>query len=131
MKKKKFDELAEALYARGYKKYSQQWHHEDYVIGKSFLKEDNKWEEDRPQYQLLVSVYDYSDKSKEMYSRIPKEMKNTVGLEVHVDMSRTIDERLDMTFAWHEEDTIEEIERIASGFFYAMCILVPEPRKEK
>lgn len=42
MKKKQFDKLAELLYSRGYKKYGQTWHNEDYVIAKGFHKEDNK-----------------------------------------------------------------------------------------
>lgn len=62
MNKKQFDEFAKILYARGYKRYNQIWHHEDYVIGKGFHKADNVWEEDRNAYQIILSIYDYSDK---------------------------------------------------------------------
>ena len=131
MKKLKFEQLKSALLDRRYKIYVQQWHHEDYVIGKSFHKDDNKWEEDRAAYQILISVYDWTDESKEMWSRLPDDMRKKVGLEVHVDMSRTIDERIDLVFPFHEDDTIEEMERIAEGWFLAMCLLIPKPREEK
>ena len=59
MKKKQFEKLKADLLERGYKVYHQQWHHEDYVIGKGFHKSDNHWEEDRSAYQIILSVYDY------------------------------------------------------------------------
>jgi hypothetical protein len=39
--------LADELIKHGYKKYSQHWHHEDYILGKRFHKDDNPWDEDR------------------------------------------------------------------------------------
>ena len=98
MKKKQFEKLKKSLLERGYKVYHQQWHHEDYIIGKGFHKSDNKWEEDRSAYQIILSVYDYSDK-KEFFDRLPKDMRDHVGLEVHVDVSRTVSERIEMEFA--------------------------------
>lgn len=50
MNKQEFEKLEQSLIERGYRKYDQQWHHEDYVIGKSFHREDNQWEEDRAAY---------------------------------------------------------------------------------
>ena len=128
MNKKQFDVLAESLYERGYKKYNQQWHHEDYAIGKGFHKKDNKWEEDRNAYQIILSIYDYTLKT-EFWDRIPKDMRDHVGIEVHVDMSRTTGERLDLAFAWHDNDTIEEVEQWAEEYYQFMCKLFKEPRE--
>lgn len=127
MKKKQFDKLAELLYSRGYKKYGQTWHNEDYVIAKGFHKEDNKWEENRSAYQIVLSVYDYFSR-KDLWDRLSEKERDHVGIEVHVDMSRTIDERFDFVFAWHNDDNIEEIERIAEKYYQFMCRLFNEPR---
>ena len=99
MNKKQFEKLKKSLLVRGYKVYNQQWHHEDYVIGKGFHKSDNKWEENRNAYQIIISVYDYSERP-ELWDRIPKVLRDHVGLEVHVDVSRTVSERIEMDFAW-------------------------------
>lgn len=130
MNKEQFESLKDILYKRGYKRYDQHWHSEDYVIGKPFHN-DNKWDEDRAAYQILISVYDWTDSSKEFYSRLPDNMKNTVGLAVHAAMSRTIDERLDLVFSFHDNDTIEEVERLTEAWYNAMCLIIPEPREEK
>lgn len=98
MNKGQFNILAKLLDERGYKKYNQHWHHEDYIIGKGFHKTDNQWEEGRNAYQIILSIYDYSIRHN-FWDRIPKDMRNCVGIEVHVDMARTIDERLEFCFA--------------------------------
>jgi len=128
MNKGQFNILANLLDERGYKKYNQQWHHEDYVIGKGFHKTDNQWEEGRNAYQIILSIYDYSERTM-LWDRIPKDMRNHVEIEVHVDMSRTIDERLELCFAWHDNDTIEEVERWAEEYYQFMCKLFKEPRE--
>ena len=130
MNKEQFTKLEALLKERGYRRYNQQWHHEDYILGKSFHKDDNQWEENRAAYQIIISVYNYSTKP-EYWDRIPVEMRDRVGLEVHVDMSRTIDERLDLSFAWHDDGAIEDVEHIAEEYFKAMCLILPEPREEK
>lgn len=124
MKKKQFDDLSEMLYARGYKRYNQHWHHEDYVIGKGFHKDDNLWEEDRSAYQIILSVYDYTDKN---YPNLTDEMRDHVGVEIHFDVSRTIDERIDMDMSWHDTDRIEEIERAAESFYEWVCSFYNKP----
>lgn len=129
MNKQEFEKLEKLLIESGYRKYNQQWHHEDYIIGKSFHKEDNQWEEDRAAYQILISVYDWT-LHPEYFDRVPESYRTRVGLGVHIDMSRTIDERLDLTFDWKESDTIEEIEKLAEEYYNAMCKIVPEPRKD-
>ena len=126
MNKKQFDELADALYARGYKRFNQHWHHEDYVIGKGFHKDDNLWEEDRSAYQIILSVYDYTDKN---YPNLTDEMRDHVGVEIHFDVSRTIDERIDMEMSWHDIDRIEDIEQAAESFFEWVCSFYVKPRE--
>ena len=130
MNKDQFEPLAQSLYERGYKKYNQHWHHEDYVIGKGFHKKDNKWEEGRNAYHLGLSIYDYSLK-RNLWDRLSESERNHVGIEIHIDISRTIDERIELVLTWHDDTTIEEIEKIAESFYNWVCITYPEPRKEK
>lgn len=129
MNKQEFEKLEKLLLESGYRQYSQQWHHEDYIIGRSFHKDDNQWEESRASYQIIISVYDWSIHP-EYFDRMPESYRNRVSLEVHVDMSRTIDERLELTFDWKESDTIEKVEQLAEEYYNAMCKIVPEPRKD-
>ena len=129
MNKQEFEKLENLLFERGYRKHTQQWHHEDYIIGKAFHKYDNQWEENRAAYQIIISVYDWT-LHPEYFDRMPESYRNRVGLEVHIDMSRTIDERLELTFDWKDSDTIEEVERIADFYYIAMCTIIPEPRKD-
>ena len=128
MNKKQFDKLEKQLLDRGYKKYNQHWHREDYVIGKSFHRGDNRWDEDRAGYQLLLSIYDYT-LHPEYYDRIPKELRDHVGIDIHVDASRIIGERMEFTTSWSDETTIEEVEHLAENFYQWVCNEYPEPRK--
>lgn len=129
MNKEQFEELKTQFFNNGYRQHNQQWHHEDYIIGKAFHKDDNQWEEGRAAYQIIISVYDWNIHP-EYFDRMPKEYRDRVGLGVHVDMSRTIDERLELTFDWKESDTIESVEQLAEAYYEAMCKIVPEPRKD-
>ena len=129
MEKETFENLKTSLLERGYKKFNQQWHHEDYVIAKGFHKKDNQWEENRNAYQILISVYDYT-LHPEYWERMSNLEKNHVGLEIHVGVSRNIDERIDMIMAWHDDDNIEDIEAKAESFYQWVCKEYPEPRKE-
>lgn len=126
MNKEQFDKLASSLYKRGYKKYKQHWHKEDYVIGKSFHKHDNVWEEDRSAYQIILSIYDYSDKD---WPNLPPEMRTHVSIEIHIDVSRTVNERVDLVLAW-DDTTIEEVEAVAESFYKWVCNTYPEPPKD-
>ena len=126
MTKTQYNQLEEALTKRGYKKYFQNWKHEDWSLGKGFHKEDNRWEEDRSAYQILLSVYDYTDK---MHFDLPLHMKDHVGIEVRVDVSRTICERVDMSFAWDDDTTIEEVERLAESFYSWVVCVIPKPKE--
>ena len=127
MNKEQFNKLEKQLLGRGYKKYNQQWHHEDYVVGKSFHRNDNRWDEDRAGYQLLLSIYDYT-LHPEYYDRMPKEARDHVGIEIHVDVSRIINERMEFTTSWSDETTIEEVEHLAESFYQWVCTEYPEPQ---
>lgn len=129
MNKEQFDKLAESLYERGYKKYNQQWQHEDYVIGVGFHKYDNIWEENRSAYQIVLYIYDYTI-HKEWSWKLPESMKSHVGIEIHVDVSRNVNERVDLVLAWHDDTTIEEVEAIAESFYEWVCNTYPEPPKD-
>jgi hypothetical protein len=54
-----------------------------------------------------------------------------VGIEIHIGVSRIIDERMDLTLAWHDDTTIEEVEKIAESFYNWVCTVYPEPRKQE
>jgi hypothetical protein len=129
MNKKQFDKLAESLYDRGYKRYNQHWHHEDFVIGKGFHKKDNKWDDERYAYQIGLSVYDYT-LHPEWNGRLPENMRDYVGIEIHIDVSRTIDERIDFIISWRDDTKIEEVEATAESFYKWVCNTYPEPPKD-
>ena len=128
MNKEQFDKLEKQLLDRGYKKYNQHWHHEDYVVGKSFHRTDNRWDEERAGCQLLLSIYD-NTLHPEYYDRMPKESRDHVGIEIHVDVSRIIDERMEFTTNWEDNTSIEEVERLAESFYQWVLTAYPEPRK--
>lgn len=127
MNKEQFDKLEAQLKERGYRMHEQQWHREDYILGKSFHRSDNQWDEDRAGYQLILSVYDYT-LHPEYHDRMPEEQRNHVGIEVHVDVSRVIDERMEFTTNWADDTTIEEVERLAESFYQWVCKEYPEPK---
>lgn len=128
MNKEQFDKLEKQLLERGYKKYVQHWHHEDYMLGKSFHRQDNRWDEGRAGFQLLLSIYDYT-LHPEFSDRTSKEQRDRVGIEIHVDVSRIIDERMEFTTNWDDNISIEEVERLAESFYQFVCKEYPEPRK--
>ena len=127
MTKTQYDQLEEALTKRGYKKYFQNWKHEDWALGKEFHKQDNRWEEDRAAYQVTLSVYNYTDK---LYAAHDQVLKYRVGMEVTVVVSRTICERIDMSFAWEDDTTIEQVEKLAESFYSWVSCVIPEPRED-
>lgn len=131
MKKAEFEKLKEHLLEEGYKIYNQQWHNEDYIIAKGFHKEDNKWEEDRCAYQILLSIYDWSDVTKKWYDRMPQDIREKVGIEITIGVSRTIDERIDMSMSWHDDTTIEEVEAQAEEFYKWVNFVWFEPRENE
>ena len=129
MNKKQFETLQQSLAEQGYRKFNQHWNGEDYAIGKSFHKSDNKWEEKRSGYQIILNIYDYTLHS-EYHDRLPSGYRDHVGIEVRVMVSRTIDERMDLVFSWHDDTTIVEVEQKAESFYQWVCHEYPTPRKE-
>lgn len=123
MKKQDFEILKADLYVRGYLKYNQHWHNEDYVIGKGFHKEDNQWEKNCSAYQVLFSVYDFDNR----YLDLHPAYKNRVNMEVHIDVSRTADERIEMIIPWRDNTTIEEVEEAAEKFYAYVLSVFPNP----
>ena len=128
MNKEQFDKLEKQLIERGYKLYNQHWHHEDYVLGKSFHREDNQWDEDRAGCQLLLSIYDNTIHP-EYYNRIPEEQRDYVGIEIHVDVSRVIDERMELITSWDDDTTIESAEDLAEKFYQFVCKIYPKQKQ--
>ena len=127
MTKTQYNQLEETLTKRGYKKYFHNWKHEDWCLGKDFHKQDNRWEENRSAYQVLLSVYDYTDKP---YATTDPVLKYRVGMEVTVMVSRTVCERIDMSFAWDDDTTIEEVERLAESFYSWVVCVIPKPKED-
>lgn len=129
MTPQKFKTLSQSLYDKGYKKYNQQWHNEDYVIGKSFLVGMNPWEESRAPYIITLSIYDYTLHPK-FFTRLPDYKKDSVGIAVYITVSRTIEEVIEMEIGWIDDTTtIEEVESTAKSFYEWVCKTYPEPRK--
>lgn len=127
MNKAEFTKLEAVLYKRGYKKYNQQWHHEDYVIGKGFNKTNNQWEEGRNSYQVGLSIYDYSCKG---YPLLTEKEKDHVGIDIHIGVSRTPEEMIDMSLMWIDGTLIEEIETQAESFYNWVCKTWNKPREK-
>ena len=127
MTKDEFTKLEAKLKKRGYRKYNQHWHHEDYVIGKGFHKEDNQWDDDRTAYQILLSVYDYSNKN---YPELTEEQRKRIGVVVRIDVSRTYDEHIELYLPFEIDDaTISEIEKKAESFYKWVCRTWKEPKE--
>jgi hypothetical protein len=129
MEKEEFTKLKESLLEKGYKIWYQHLKHEDYTIGKGFHKEDNKWSENRSTYQIMLYIYDWSTSNEDFYNWLPDIVKERVGIDITIGVSRTTGERIDLEFAWHDDTTIEEIEAQAEGFYKWVLSTWPEPRE--
>lgn len=129
MKKQDFEKLKASLIERGYKEYNQNWHNEDYVLCKGFHKENNKFEESRSAYQIVLSIYDYTLKP-EYWDRLPESYKDYVGIQVEIEVSRTANERIDLTLMWYEDTTIEETESTAESFYSWVVSEYPVPKED-
>jgi hypothetical protein len=127
MNKVEYDKLVEKFRTKSYRKWNNTFNHADYYWGKSFHKDDNPFDDEgRSGYQLIIYVYDYSDKD---YPQLPPEQRDHVGLEATIMVSRTIDERIDMTLSWNDKSTIESIEEAAESFYQWACTYWPTPRE--
>ena len=128
MEKQDFENLRKSLIEKGYKVYNQDLHYSDYILCKGFHKEDNKWKEDRSAYQIILCVYDYTIKPG-YWDRLPESYKNYVGIQIEIGVSRTADERIDLTLMWYEDTTIEEIEKAAESFYNWAVSEYPIPKE--
>lgn len=129
MKKEKFEAIKAELFGRGYHQYIQHWMREDYSIGNGFHRDDNQWTDDRASYQIILNVYD-NTLHPEFMSRFSKfQENNMVWLDVVILVSRTLDERVEMTITWYEDTTIDEIEEYAEQFYQWVTKIWPTPRE--
>ena len=125
MNGKEYTKLVEEFQVKGYIKWNNTFNHADYYWGKSFHREDNRFDEDRAGYLILCYVYDYTDKD---YPQLTPEQKDHVGISVVIMVSRTIDERIDLTLTWNDKSTIDSIEKVAESFYQWACTNWPKPR---
>lgn len=107
----KHNELIQELSLRGYKKCAG-IKRADYTYFKAFGK--SKYEEDRSNYQIAVSVYDwrkYIDRDEGLKDR-PFSVVPTIMV------SRTVNERIDLDLSSHSDfRNIREIEMLGEKFF--------------
>lgn len=129
MVKQEFDDLKTKLIASGYNICTTTMNYSDYYYYKGFYKKDNKWEEDRNGMQIILYVYDYTIHS-ELWERMPPALRDAIHIEVHFDVSRTIDERIELVQNIEHFKNIEDIEWTGEQFYKWVCQLYPEPRKE-
>ena len=127
MEKQDFENLRKSLIEKGYKVYNQDLHYSDYILCKSFHRENNKWEKDRSAYQIILCIYDYTTKPG-YWDRLPESSKNYVGIQIEIGVSRTINERIDLSLNWEEDTEVEDIEKKAESFYKWVCETYPEPR---
>lgn len=120
MTKEELDKFEKELSIRGYKKYPS-YNGSKYTWFKSFG--ESEYEEDRSNYQIAFSVWDFSKYANEDN----RFMENPYSVSPEVLVSRTIDERVDLALASimrtdFDKDksyttNIMAIEKIADGFF--------------
>lgn len=103
----------ERLQKMGYRKYPATMNNADYAWFKSFGK--SKHEEDRSNYQIAFSVYDFSPYA----DRDERIRKNPYSCSPSILLSRCIDERVDFEISSVNIDKtdIEHIEKLAQSFY--------------
>jgi hypothetical protein len=111
MKKDDFEKLEKVLLKNGYKKHNAQWYDEDFIIFKKFYNEENQQEKDNTIYSIDLSIYDYDKR------RFPRDMKNTVNIEIRIVVSRETDERIALNMRWLDDTDIMEVEAQAEEFY--------------
>ena len=120
MTKQELEAFEKELRDRGYKKYPAH-NSAKYTWFKSFG--ESKYEEDRSNYQIAFSVWDFS----EYANKDNRFMENPYSVSPEVLVSRTIDERVDLALAStvvsdftkreNYATNITEVERLADSFF--------------
>lgn len=113
MTKKELETFEERLKENGYKKY-EGYKESDYTYYKSFGRGDNKYDEDRSNYQIGFLVYDFSE-----YAYRDNHLNdNPYSIQPIIMVSRVIDERVDLDIVLDvNKDGIERVESLAESFF--------------
>ena len=124
MNKENFEQFEARLRSRGYNRYEENISKADYILGKGFHKSTNK--SNRSSYNLLLYIYDWSNKE---HLNIPPVLRDTVNIEVHIRISRTPDEIIEMILPFRGKDTIKSIETEAEAFFKWAEQIWSEPRE--
>ena len=109
MKLKEYEKFIKELESRGYKKYHP-IKRATFTYFKAFGK--SKYEEDRSNYQIAVSVYDWRD----FIHRDPSLKDRPFSVQPTIMVSRTVNERIDLDLCVNSID-IEYIESLAEKFF--------------
>ena len=113
MTKQELQTFEDRLQEMGYRKYPAMMNNADYAWFKSFGK--SKHEEDRCNYQIAFSIYDFSPYA----YRDDSLRKNPYSCTPSILLSRCIEERVDLEISSINIDktNIEYIEKLAQSFY--------------
>lgn len=114
MTREELETFEERLKENGYKKYNG-YNESDYTYYKSFGRGNNKYDEDRSNYQIGFLVYDFSK-----YANRDNHFKdNPYSIQPIIMVSRVIDERVDLEVVSDDVNKydIERVESLAESFF--------------
>lgn len=112
MTTKEFYKFISELDARGYHKYPP-LSNADYTYFKSFGK--SKHEEDRSNYQIAFSVYDW----RKYIAKHERLAERPYSIDTKILVSRVVDESLDLGISNTQSDNpnIADVEALAEKFF--------------
>ena len=113
MTHEEYNKFCEDLKQRGYRKYpSPRGSKDDWAWFKSFGESTHQ---DRSNYEVCFNVIDFSPYA----YRDPYLRDNPYGIEPSVRISRTTNERVDLSLSHIKADdnNIDEIERLAESFY--------------
>lgn len=120
MTREEYKAFEEKLKERGYRRYTSSVMTADHAYYKSFHKDDNPYEEDRGMYQIAFHAYDFSP----FANRDAHFTKNPWSVSAEIQISRTIDERIDLSM--HHSFLGLDVERIEA--FAEELMQFVEPR---
>ena len=105
-----FKPFCQSLLENGFKKYNGQIHNEDYYFYKPLVRIENEYGDRRSVLQVFFSVYDFSK-----YSEFPH--PDNLHLQAEIQVSRNMDERIDLIIDAEKFNSIEELEEFALNFY--------------
>lgn len=113
MTQEEYNKFEAELKAKGYRQYPSA-NDGDFAYYRGFG--ESKYEEDRSNYQVCFDVYDFGKYA----NREPYFRTHPYGIEPRVLVSRTINERMDLTLASSsvKEVGVDRIEQLAESFFW-------------